>query len=158
MRTDDRGRFIYSIIKSLKLASEGQINASISSFFRSYEKTNADEKYIISKFYYAYNKINNYLNRDISTWFNDILLDKNIHEANSDNISKIMKKITGRNKCFLGLKVKYLLSEVPLEGTNSKFRTIHQSKGDEADAVLIMIDDTGKKKRKKFFVFTKPKP
>lgn len=156
MRTDDRGRFIYSIIKSLKLASEGQINASISSFFRSYEKTNADEKYVISKFYYAYNKINNYLNRDISTWFNEILLDKNIHEANSDNISKIMKKITGRNKCFLGLKVKYLLSDVPLEGTNSEFRTIHQSKGDEADAVLIMIDDTGKKRESNFSFLLNP--
>ncbi|MCT3397670.1 3'-5' exonuclease [Lentilactobacillus hilgardii] len=156
MRTDDRGRFIYSIIKSLKLASEGQINASISAFFHSYEKTNADEKYVISKFYCAYNKINNYLNRDISTWFNEILLDRNIHEANSDNISKIMKKITGRNKCFLGLKVKYLLSDVPLEGTNSEFRTIHQSKGDEADAVLIMIDDTGKKRERNFSFLLNP--
>ncbi|RWZ68814.1 ATP-dependent helicase [Lactiplantibacillus plantarum] len=157
MRTDDRGRFIYNIIKSLKLASEGQINASISAFFHSYEKTNADEKYVMSKFYYAYNKFDDYLDNNISTWFNEFFLDKGIHEANSDNTSKIMTKITKGSKCFLGMKVKYLLSDVPIEGTISEFRTIHQSKGDEADAVLIMIDGTGKKKERNFSFLLSPK-
>jgi len=111
----------------------------------------------MSKFYHAYNKFDDYLDNNISTWFNEFFLDKGIHEANSDNTSKIMTKITKGSKCFLGMKVKYLLSDVPIEGTISEFRTIHQSKGDEADAVLIMIDGTGKKKERNFSFLLSPK-
>lgn len=156
IRTDDRGKFIYSIIKSLKLASEGQINSSISAFFHAYEQTSADKKYIMSKFLSAYNELNECLDSDISIWFNKNFLDRDIHEANSDDKSKIMTKITNQKQCFVGVTVRHLLSDIPLEGTTSEFRTIHQSKGNEADAVLIMIADTSKKKERDFSFILNP--
>ncbi len=71
-----------------------------------------------------------------STTFNKFSLDKGIHEANSDNTSKIMTKITKGSKCFLGMKVKYLLSDVPTEGTISELVLVQSLLRESASCIM----------------------
>ncbi|MCH4164303.1 MAG: ATP-dependent helicase [Lentilactobacillus diolivorans] len=145
---DKRGKFIFRIIKAMKITFDGQVDVGIDKFFQAYVGTNATQNYIMSRFVSIYQSFSECINEDVGSWFNRNVLDKNIKKANSTSISKCMVKITKRSKLFLGMKIGHLLSEMVLEGADSTFRTIHQSKGDEADAVLIVIGDHSTKKEK----------
>ena len=131
---DDRGRKIYYVIQSIEYGKEGRIKDALKSMLKAYRKDlTFKERESLKNLQTLLNEYSNIENLSLTDFYNSFLFGHfNTHQ-----------KITrGKRKEFYSsVFYKDIACTVDLHETNSLFRTIHKSKGDEEQNVLLVIEN-----------------
>lgn len=131
---DDRGRKLYYVIQSIEYGKEGKFKEAISSMLKAYRKekdfTDRDSLKNLQRLINNYSTIQSL---SLLEFYNKFLF----------GFFYTQKKITrGKKKEFYSnILYRDIACTVDLNETRSLFRTIHKSKGDEEQNVMLVIDN-----------------
>ncbi|KAF1304204.1 ATP-dependent helicase [Enterococcus sp. JM9B] len=131
----DRGRKIYFVIQSVEYAKDGRIQDAMKSMSKAYRK---DKKFedcdSLKNLQSLLSSYPNYENLSITDFYNTYIFGK---FYTKQKISR------GKMRDFYSeIVYKDIASIVDLDDTGSLFRTIHKSKGDEEESVLLIIENS----------------
>lgn len=131
---DDRGRKIYYVIQSIEYGKENRIKEAVKSMLKAYRKnecfTDRDALRHLQSLLNNYSQIERL---HLTDFYNNFLF----------GYFNTKKKITsGKKKEFYSsVFYKDIACTVDLNETNSLFRTIHKSKGDEEISTLLIVEN-----------------
>lgn len=131
---NDRGRKIYYVIQSVEYGKEGRIKEAVKSMLKAYRKDlTFQEKESLKNLQSLINNYSYIENLSLVDFYNDFLFG---HFNTQQKITRGKKK-----DFYSNIFYKDIACTVDLNETNSLFRTIHKSKGDEEQNVLLIIEN-----------------
>ncbi|EAF6085579.1 ATP-dependent helicase [Listeria monocytogenes] len=131
---DKRGRKIFYVIQSLEYGKEGRYNESLKAMLRAYRKEGQfSEADSLKNLQCLLNNYNEFFELSLKDFYNKYLAGYHNTKA----------KITRGKKAEFYSEIKYkdIACSIDLNETTSLFRTIHKAKGDEAENVLLIIEN-----------------
>ncbi len=130
----DRGRKIYYVIQSIEYGKENRIKEAMKSMIKAYRKEkDFDERDALKNLQRLLNNYSNFENVSLIEFYNNYIF------GNFNTQSKITR---GQKKEFYArIHYKDIACTLDLNDTNNFFRTIHKSKGDEEENILLIIEN-----------------
>lgn len=130
----DRGKKIYYSIQSIEYGRENRIKEAMNSMIKAYRKDDGfDERDALKNLQRLLNNYSKIENIHLTDFYNNFLF------GFFNNKGKITR---GKNKeLYSSIYYKDIACTVDLNETNSLFRTIHKSKGDEKTNILLIIEN-----------------
>lgn len=129
----DRGKMIFYIIHSLEYCSQSKFKDAIKFMRKAYRKVEGfEDKEALENLKRLYDTYSNIKNKNIKDFYN-----KHIY-----NYYGVKSKLT-RGKAhnyYSNLTYNKVACVLSLSNDDSKFRTIHKSKGDEFENVLLLLE------------------
>ncbi|WP_208559318.1 ATP-dependent helicase [Marinilactibacillus kalidii] len=131
---DDRGRKIYYTIQSIEYGKENNYKEAINSMLKAYRKNlGFTDKEALKNLQRLINEYSNIENLTLMEYYNSYLC----------GFFDTQQKITRGKKVKLYNSNYYkdIASIVEIKETSNLFRTIHKSKGDEEDNILVIVEN-----------------
>lgn len=135
IESNDRGKIIRSFVNAVEFAQNGLYKEAIRKIeevVRKIDKATDRKKRALYILHILLNKYDTYKDSDLMTFYSTVKIEVGIKLANFRD---------GKPKTFYqNTKYKELALYVKDEGTKSVHRTVHKTKGDEFDNVILLLE------------------